>query len=268
LAYQKAEQRRQQELSANTDASTSAMANWKQAVDAQKAKAAEYRATGTLGKDLTSGAKDLMEVPINQETADAAKLRAQNESPDAKLKLSQDEFNQRTQQSQRLRLNPTQRAIYIATGKVPDPQQETEAEFKSAAVAKAIKALGHQPANLEELNQVMSAASGGLDKGTGKGGADKDDLALLSNAQKELASALRQPPVYTPEGKKTRQDAIDKAQKAYDDAYAKVQAKTETPDTANHTPPPPGATDEVYAADGKTLLGHVVGGVYKPLGSK
>ena len=156
-AYKQAEQRREQQLGATGDQLKTSFQAWKDAVDASKAKAGEYRANATLGKDEVTGATGM----INAENT-------KPNSPEAKLQLSQKEFEQRSQQLQTdptlSKLSPLNKSLYLANGKLPDPREPNEADITAAQIARGIKILGHPPQTLEELNQVVSAAKGGFAK--------------------------------------------------------------------------------------------------------
>ena len=114
--YGRAEDTRQQQLAATGEELKTAQQNWKDAVDAAKAKTGEYRANAALGKDLTTGATALINAENKPET--------EENKTKAKVKLSQQEFDQRSQQLQadpNLRtLSPLQKALYMANGELPD----------------------------------------------------------------------------------------------------------------------------------------------------
>lgn len=169
--YEQAETRRQENLD-STDASLkTAQAAWKEAVDASKAKASEFRANATLGKDLTTGATGLINASTNRTKAD-------NESPENKAKektlISQGQFDQRQQELQNnpqlSKLSPLNKMLYMANGKLPDPKQPNEAEVNAEQAARALVVFkqqhgGRGPQTLEEFNAMISAAKGNLSKG-------------------------------------------------------------------------------------------------------
>jgi hypothetical protein len=161
--YQRAEQRRGQELGATDTSLENARKNWEEAVKARSAQASEYGKVAALGKDLTTGATGL----INAENKPETEANKTN----AKLQLSQKEFAQRQQQLQSdptlSKLSPLNKALYMANGKIPDPREPNEADVTAANIARGIKILGHQPTTLEEWNKVIASAKGDLGKGAG-----------------------------------------------------------------------------------------------------
>lgn len=163
-AYQKGEERREQALGATDEELKQARESWKQAVDASKAKAGEYRSNAAIGKDITTGATGL----INAENKPA---------PEDKAQLSQKLWEQRRQQltdPSLAKLSPLQKALYMANGKVPDPREPNEADVQAANMARALTIWkgshgGKSPATVEEFNEVMQSAKGELGKGKAAG---------------------------------------------------------------------------------------------------
>jgi hypothetical protein len=173
--YEQAEQRREQALASTDTDLGNARSTWKEAVEASKAKSGELRANATLGKDLTTGATGL----INAEENTPEKEQKKGE---AKLALSQAEFDQRQKQLQTdpqlSKLSPLNKMLYMANGKVPDPRDLNEAEVNAAQIAKAMTVYkaqhgGKMPQNLEDFNAVIASAKGDLDRGKGKGPTDQ-----------------------------------------------------------------------------------------------
>lgn len=185
-AFQKAETRRGQELGAtDTDLDTS-FKNWKDQVDAAKAKASEFRANAGIGKDETTGATGMENATTD---AQREKDTAANNSPAAKLQLNQDEFNQRQQRVATMpHLSPLQKTLYMLNGKIPDPQQPNEAEVNAAQAARALTVFkmshgGQGPKTLEDFNQIQSAARGMMDRGkSGDPNADDEVSSIVADA--------------------------------------------------------------------------------------
>lgn len=183
-AYQSAEQQREGKL-ASTDADiTNAFKNWKDQVDAAKAKASEFRANAALGKDETSGSTGMQNAATEaQKAADsAANQRAHTPEAEeqAKLNLNQQQVDQRTARANQMKLSPLNKMLYILNGKVPDPREPNEAEVNAAQAARALVVFkaqhgGQGPQTLEDFNSIQAAARGALDKGKGKGDANADE---------------------------------------------------------------------------------------------
>lgn len=175
-AYQRAEQRREEELGATDTSLQGATQRWKEAVDAAKAKAGEFRSNASLGKDLTTGATGLINA----------------ENKENKPEISQQEFDQRVKQADRLGLKGPQRNLFIANGKLPDPTRPTEGELTAQQVARATSIWkashgGKEPQTLEDFNQIQSAARGQLDKGAGK--KSPEQIEQQKNAAIEKANS-------------------------------------------------------------------------------
>ena len=169
-----------------------AQQRWKDMVDARKAQSGDFRADATLGKDLTSGANQLMDSETKAVTdplkAQADLARTQNESPAAKAALNDAEFNQRGTQADRLGLKGTMRSLYILNGKVPDPRQVTAEEIASANATRIFtQEHGHPPQTLAELQQVQQAA-----RGTGGTGVTQAVTRLAKPYQADLSSSSAQ----------------------------------------------------------------------------
>jgi hypothetical protein len=168
--YQQAETRREQQLGATDTSLDNARKNWAEAVKARQAQASEYGKVAGLGKDIVTGATGL----INAEN----KPDTEENKAAAKLKLNQDEFDQRrTQLSQDpalAKMSPLNKTLYLLNGKVPDPREPNEAEINAAQAARALVVFtashgGKGPQTLEDFNQIQAAARGQLDKGKGRG---------------------------------------------------------------------------------------------------
>lgn len=217
-AYEQAEQTREQQLGATNSQLDTAFKSWKDAVDAAKAKSGEFRAVGGLGKDVVTGAKDLITAEAKPETEDR---KAQ-----AKLDLDQKEFTQRGQQADRLGLKGDKRALYIANGKLPDPRQATEGEI---ALWQAMKTFaqenGRPPQTIEEFNKVRAAANGTLDKGTGRGTPTPQQIRAISDKKAagiEKANTEFAKQQYMPSGRQNYQRQLQEIQNAFEEDMADI----------------------------------------------
>lgn len=241
-AYMQAEQRREQQLGATDTDLSNARSNWKGAVDASKAKAGEYRSNAALGKDLTTGATGLMNAANKPET--------ENQKTDAKIKLTQAEFDQRRQNMMTdpnlKKLSPINRMLYMANGKVPDPQKPDEADVTAQQIARATTVFklqhgGQEPQNLEDFNQIISAAKGTLGKADNK--QDQIDAGNLRVAArsaernlKNLTDMQKHSYLLPKEAKADLAQKIQDAQDEYDELQNKLTGDTKK--TATATPAP------------------------------
>lgn len=263
-AYTRGEQQRESELAATDSSLTDVSKNWKDAVDAAKAKAVEFRANAGLGKDETESATGVINAATNKKKEDNAANADAN-----KLTLNQGEFDQRTQQVAGMpNLSPLQRTLYILNGKVPDPQQPNEAEINAAQAARALVVFraqhgGKGPQTLEDFNQIQAAARGTMDKKTD---ADADAevgsiVADATQAKQEYADKYSRNPdgsyslkdaPYDPKTTVTAQQFQDGLEKFRTDANVKLAKKghqigpdgklgstAPTPTAQNAAPPPP-----------------------------
>lgn len=212
--YQRAEARREQQLGATDTGLANAFKSWKDVNDARKEKSGELRAVATTGKDVVTGATGLINAENKPET------EANKDA--AKAKLTQEQYDIRNNQIRTdptlSKLPPLQKALYLANGKLPDPREPNEADVTAANIARGIKILGHQPANLDEFNQVIASAKGEMGKGKGqvtvqqsRAVADKKNVAI-EKAMAEYAKDPGQPDTVT---ELSRQ--VQAAQNAYEE---------------------------------------------------
>lgn len=293
-AYEHAEEHREQELGATDRNLKNTFDTWKAAQDAVKARATEFRANASLGKDLTTGATGIANSDTEAQKAANEKTRLDSETPEAKanakLSLNQAELDQRGQQIATdpvlRRLSPLQQVMYRLNGKVPDPQQPTEGEINAGNAARALVIFraqhgGKDPQTLEDFNSIQSAARGDLKKSRTdatpeqiKAVADKKEAAI-QKANEEFAKNSG-----TLGEKAARADyrrALQAAQNGFEEdasilgvagdhhevtfdakgnpVWAPVKAPTQQAAVA----PPAGATDEIFAPDG-SLVGHRING--------
>lgn len=251
--YERAEQKRTDQLGATQSNLEQARKNWEDANKARQAQAQEYGKVAGLAKDEITGATGV----INAENKPETEANKTN----AKLELTDKEFTQRSGQADRLGLRGTQRALYIANGKLPDPRQPAEGEVALAAATKAfIKQNGREPQTLDEINSVASAARGSLGKGDGSDKAEAANLrAAAQHAAKRLQDLQSLAQHTYGEGKQKLQQQIDDAQDEYDE----LQARLKGSDTATPTPgaptqpippvPPPAAGPSILNQPGATL---------------
>lgn len=121
---------------------------------------ADISTAGAFDK-VASGATSQQNADTEVQNADIAKAREYNDSPegkaDAERQLSDATLTSRTKQADSLNLKGTNRTLYLANGKVPDPRQATA---EDVAMAQAVKVLGHQPTSLAELTSLRQAVKG------------------------------------------------------------------------------------------------------------
>ncbi len=225
-AYTQAEQRREEQLGATDTGIKNALQTWKDVNEARKAKAGEYRAAAGQDKDIVTGATGL----INAEN----KPESEENKTKAKLELSDKEFQQRRVQADRLGLRSTQRALYIANGKLPDPRQPAAEELALAKASRAFVAQnGRDPQTLEEFNQVASAAKGALDKSSDADKIKNENLRTATRAAekhlKDLQDLQKHALLLPREGKQDLAQKIKDAQDEYDDLQSQLTGGTKTP---------------------------------------
>lgn len=102
-------------------------------------------------------------------------------------------------------------------------------------------------------------ASAGVHGTRSQGAVEKTENELLNHWKDGDSAVLGG----ISQAKKSLQQFVDNQQLGNKAIPSKSSAKTSTAKAA-----PSGASDEVYAADGKTLIGHVIGGKYVPLQKK
>ncbi len=187
-AFQKAETQREQQLDATNAGLKTSFDNWKAQVDAAKAKAGEFRANAGIGKDETTGATGMVNAATDvRKEQDVANNQANN-TPEAKLKLNQQEYDQRAQRVAAMpNLSQLQKTLYMLNGKIPDPQQPNEAEINAGQAARALVVFkaqhgGAGPQTLEDFNQIQAAARGALDRGRGDPNTDSEVGSIVADA--------------------------------------------------------------------------------------
>lgn len=173
--------------------------NWKATNDRLKQVATDRRALATMGKDVTGASIDQQGIPIKQQeadtgsqNADSTTAEAYNKSPAAKAATTAAEFTAAQKQADQLGLKGTNRTLFLANGKIPDPRQATDEEIATHQATQIFtQQNGHPPQTLEEFNEVRRAAKG-ADKQLGANGqplsttADKNRASLAHIAGKNL----------------------------------------------------------------------------------
>ena len=173
------------------------------------AQAAERRSTAAgykdVGQQVTGQEKaenDAAKVPIDQQNADAESQKAFNGSPDAKAQISQNELDQAQKQADQLHLTGTNRTLFLANGKIPDPRQATaeEVSIGQATAAWHRDNPGKQP-SLNDINTIRQAAAGrgGAANAPSASGATGDDaLAGLDPGTQAQVKAMAKGDVAMP----------------------------------------------------------------------
>lgn len=200
-----------------------ALENWKRAQEARKEGLGATKDAATAYGGAAGHAAGLM--------TSENKSESENEKSAAKLKLSQDEFDQRSKRLQTdpelSKLSPINRALYLANGKIPDPQRPTEGELTAQEIARGMVIFKNQhggkgPQSLEEFNSVISAAKGELGKG-GKTGASVQQERLIAdkkNSAIEKATRDFAGAIGDKEALGEYQSALQEAQNAYEEDSA------------------------------------------------
>lgn len=201
-AYQHAEERRGEQLAATDSSLDTAFKSWKDQVDAAKAKSGDLRADATLGKDLTTGATGILNAETEAKKVGNETTRLNNETPEAKAKaaaaLTQQQMDERTRdlasRPEFRRATPLQKMLYMANGRMPEPQQTTEGDITAANMARALVTFraqhnGKDPQTLDDLNQVNQAARGELGKGKSSGPTPEQQRAILDRKNTAIEKA-------------------------------------------------------------------------------
>lgn len=177
-------------------------------------------------------------------------------------------------------------------GKVPE-MKPREGTAEESMYAKTYRSWEAQPENKGKMptpQQIgeLVAQSKGQETPTAKAAekSTRDNLRIattkLSSAAKALSAAQKKATTTFGKDRPAAQEEAKKAQQAFDEAQADLEglgkddaetpalvASVPAPTPSNFKPAPPaGATSEVYAKDGKTLIGHMVGKKYVKLGKK
>ena len=200
-----------------------ALENWKRAQEARKEGLGATKDAATAYGGAAGHAAGLM--------TSENKSESENEKSAAKLKLSQDEFDQRSKRLQTdpelSKLSPINRALYLANGKIPDPQRPTEGELTAQEIARGMVIFKNQhggkgPQSLDEFNSVIAAAKGELGKG-GKTGASVQQERLIAdkkNSAIEKATRDFAGAIGDKEALGEYQSALQEAQNAYEEDSA------------------------------------------------
>lgn len=178
--YEEDEQLRQGTLAQDQQRRTDLMNRFKTLTDEMSGRAKNLTATEPGYKDAGTIATD-----AQKQATDAAKeaREAQENSPEGKAlekaTVSQAEFDQRNKEADRI-FGPgrggTQRSLYLANGKLPDPRQATAEEIARAQAMNVFRRQnGRMPMTLDEINQVNASAAGRLHEA----GSDDDAVGTI-----------------------------------------------------------------------------------------
>lgn len=155
------QQQQQGRVASDDQQLQNAAANWKSANERLKQVANDRRALATMGKDVTGANVEQQKVPIDQQNADTGSQNADtaaavayNNSPAAKAATTQAEFEAAQKQADTLGLKGTNRTLFLANGKIPDPRQATSEDI---ALSQATAAWHRDnPGKEPGLKDVMS----------------------------------------------------------------------------------------------------------------
>lgn len=142
-----------------------AAANWKAVNDRTAALAKETRAQADSRKGISTEITSQQGIPIRQQEADARTADAYNSSPEGKAEaakeLNAQTLTSRGTQADQLKLSGTNRVLFLANGKIPDPRQPTAEEIAQAQATKVFtQENGHPPQTLADYTKVRQAAKG------------------------------------------------------------------------------------------------------------
>lgn len=231
--YEHAEQQRVGELNANDAAQKSALDNWKQAVEAQKARAGLYKDAGDMGKEEATQANILADLPNKTTQAQADKERADNETPDAKGRaaaaMEQSKINTR-------RNDPIAQSLpkgyirnrYILTGEMQPAHEATAEERNVAALESAWRTANPGKKMAEtDLAQIYREAAGAKESGApGSKPIPAGTAARISDtknkAMEQATTNLRAG--YTKTGTYTKKDWLQDMQAAQDQYEQAIEA--------------------------------------------
>lgn len=241
-AYTRAEERRGQQVESTDKSMATAFQNWKDQVDAARAKATEFRANATTGRDLTTGATGAINAATEAQKEKDEATNQEANTPQAKtaaaLELNQKEFEQRQRRVAQMQgVSTLNKTLYMLNGNIPDPREPNEAEINASQAAKALVVFraqhgGKDPQTLEDFNNIQAAARGQLVKV--EQAADKiydSNLQALLKSQNLRVSDLRK---HQDNYKKLGLDKdaanlqpdIDAAQAEYDATQGKIKGPT------------------------------------------
>lgn len=190
--YNQTEAARQNELAGAEKSQADTLADWKEQVDARKARAEQFSKTAELGGKLATAGNDVMRNDV-QEAKNA------NETPDAKAqaaaKTKQLEDAQQFQERQdhldalarrKTKLSPSQQARYLLTGQMADPRQATEGEIELGNAMAAFRRDKKRAPNYQEYMQMVQGLhgrGGAIEEGGGRAPAEQ---AMIDSANDEL----------------------------------------------------------------------------------
>jgi hypothetical protein len=231
-AYDTAVQAQQKKVAGDTEQignMTGSFNRWK---DLQTARQKGLADADTSFKNVASDASgaenaetNAAKVPIEQQQADTAATTAKNNSPDAKLQLSQQQLDQRTTFADRMRMPPgMNRTRYILTGEIPTPHEASAEEIAlGQADAAFTRENGHPPQTLADFQKVMTAVKGG----EGRGGSSQQDANLRRasiNAGNNLKNlqALKKTQQLLSQWTPANEQELTDAQKEYTDLQGQL----------------------------------------------
>lgn len=259
-AYDQAAQAHNRLLTQDESGVASATDNWKRQFDAQKERMTGLNNAGEGYGRAVTGATGQQNAATEADNAATNAVRAGNESPDAKLKLSAGEMSQRAGMFAKYNGPASQRSMYILTGKMPDPRQATAEELATGQALRAFRAEngGREPQTLEEFNKVQSAARGTMDKGAGGAGTDANLRTAARIAAKHLETLQSQKVKYGVQMNADELKAIDAdIADAQDESTKATQALTADtapkPAAAPVAAKPAGAPKPVAKGGGKPV---------------
>ena len=168
----------------------------------------------TASKDAGEISNNTADVPIKQQNADSDTSRAATEkqvadqnSPAGKVATTDAQFDEATKKADQLGLKGTNRTLFLANGKIPDPRQATEDEIATHQAMQVFqRENGHAPQTLEDYRQIRQAAKGEKDQGTqmlvpdGKGGMTTKLIQPGDSVPAGSTSISGKPAITTPGG--------------------------------------------------------------------
>lgn len=227
----------------------------------------------TASHDAGEIANATAKLPNEATTASADMLRAQSGTPDAKQKESENQFKENQSRADKMGLKGSQRTLYLANGKLPDPRQATAEDIGRAQATAAWHRdnPGKQP-GLDDIRSINAAVSGSEIKG-GKNGkpispALQNKILDEKKAAMDLATAQYRDGMDKSGQTFKQSDYVAAMQAAQDKFEAAIEAEGGTTDhmtvnadgswtaakgaalaTSTLPPPPPGGTPKL-GADG------------------
>jgi hypothetical protein len=221
LAYQRAEQRREQELGATDTDLNTAFKTWKDAVDAAKAKAGEFRANATIGKDLTSSAAASTKNVIDQYKAEATAENYHTKADEAEKKL-QEQMQKDLMSAQN---NSDRIAVLRDNAQLHDQIQRMQLDLANKKLETVTDAKTVDQWQKEQIDSI-----------------DKDYTGIMSSLWNRITAG-------------SKQDRIAEINKAADSRRAALGlgsgAGTSGQAVTTKSAPPAGATHTAPGSDGK-----------------